>query len=57
MAHSINTELCLACGSCEGSCPVGAISLVNNQYFEIDPELCVDCGACEPGCPGGAIQS
>ena len=44
MAHVISDE-CVSCGSCEGECPVGAISEG------------VDCGACEAACPTGAISA
>ena len=45
MAHVISDE-CVSCGSCEGECPVGAISEGDGKY-EIDADACVDCGACE----------
>ena len=34
MAHVISDE-CVSCGSCEGECPVGAISEGDGKY-EID---------------------
>ena len=49
MAHVISDE-CVSCGSCEGECPVGAISEGDGKY-EIDADACVDCGACEAACP------
>ena len=45
MAHVISDE-CVSCGTCEGECPVGAISEGDGKY-EIDADACVDCGACE----------
>lgn len=45
---------CIRCGSCEGVCPVGAISEGDSKY-QIDPDTCVECGACAEGCPVGAI--
>ena len=54
MAHVISDE-CVSCGSCEGECPVGAISEGDGKY-EIDADACVDCGACEAACPVGAIS-
>ena len=53
-AHVIRDE-CLSCGTCEGECPVGAISEGDGKY-EIDADACVDCGACEAACPTGAIS-
>ena len=37
MAHVISDE-CVSCGSCEGECPVGAISEGDGKY-EIDADL------------------
>lgn len=49
MAYKISDE-CIACGSCESVCPMGAISQ-NGDKFEISPDLCVECGACADTCP------
>ncbi|MCR5418661.1 MAG: 4Fe-4S binding protein [Lachnospiraceae bacterium] len=53
MARVIS-DSCVACGACESTCPVGAISMGDGK-FEIDADACIDCGACEGGCPVGAI--
>ncbi len=53
MAHRI-LDTCISCGSCEGECPVGAISPGESTYV-IDPEACIDCGACADVCPVEAI--
>ena len=42
MAYVIG-DSCISCGSCEGQCPVGAISMGEGK-FEIDAAKCVDCG-------------
>ena len=55
MAHKISSE-CISCGTCEGECPVGAISQGDSQY-EIDAETCIDCGACAAVCPVDAISA
>lgn len=53
MAHKISDE-CVACGTCIGECPYGAIS--EGDIYHIDPNLCVDCGTCAGVCPMGAIK-
>ncbi|HIU03601.1 MAG TPA: 4Fe-4S binding protein [Candidatus Onthocola gallistercoris] len=54
MAYKI-TDACVACGSCAGECPVGAISEGDGKY-EIDASACLDCGSCAGACPTGAIE-
>lgn len=54
MAYVIS-DACLSCGSCEGECPVGAISQGEGKY-EINPDVCLECGSCEAACPAGAIS-
>lgn len=54
MAYVIS-DACLSCGSCEGECPVGAISQGDGKY-EINPDLCLECGSCEAACPTRAIS-
>lgn len=53
MARVISKD-CIACGTCQGECPVDAIS--EGDIYSIDPEKCIDCGACEAACPVGAIS-
>lgn len=45
MAYVIG-DSCISCGSCEGQCPVGAISMGEGK-FEIDAAKCVDCGSAQ----------
>ncbi|HBY32801.1 MAG TPA: ferredoxin [Clostridiales bacterium] len=54
MAYVIS-DACLSCGTCEGECPVGAISQGDGKY-EINADLCLECGSCEAACPAGAIS-
>jgi len=53
MARKV-TDACIGCGACEGTCPVGVISM-DGGVAVIDAGTCIDCGACEGGCPVGAI--
>ena len=54
MAHVINDE-CVSCGTCEGECPVEAISQGSDKYV-IDAAKCTDCGACAEVCPVECIK-
>ena len=49
------SDACVACGTCEGECPVGAISM-GDSHYEVNEDTCIDCGACESACPVGAIS-
>jgi ferredoxin len=48
-------SLCTGCGTCEGYCPVQAISIENDKS-RIDGKKCIGCGQCEIHCPENAIQ-
>lgn len=54
MAYVISDD-CVACGTCIGECPSGAISEGDVKY-SIDPNICVDCGTCADVCPSAAIH-
>ena len=53
MAYVITDE-CLSCGTCEGECPVSAISEGDGKY-EINADECVDSGTCSGVCHAEAI--
>lgn len=46
---------CVGCGSCQGRCPVDAISMVMDKegfyYPSVDNSRCVQCGLCLTVCP------
>ncbi|HEY9574277.1 MAG TPA: 4Fe-4S binding protein [Lachnospiraceae bacterium] len=54
MAYVISDE-CVSCGTCEGECPVSAISEGDSQYV-INADECIDCGSCAAVCPTDAIS-
>ncbi len=54
MAYQISGD-CISCGTCEGGCPVGAISQGDSQN-DIEAGACRVCGKCAANCPGGAIS-
>ncbi len=54
MAVKIDTNTCIGCAACVGTCPVQALSM-NNDKAKVDPVICVDCGACVGVCPVGAL--
>jgi len=48
------TSGCNGCGICETSCPMGAISLIDNSVSISD--ICLGCGICSFKCPEEAIE-
>ena len=53
MAYVIGDD-CIACGTCQGECPVEAIS--EGEKYSINPDLCTECGTCASVCPSEAIS-
>jgi len=56
MPVTVNKDVCLGCGACEGGCPVSAIKLTEEGKAECDKSVCIDCGACVGTCPVEAIS-
>ena len=46
MAHKINQDECIGCGSCAGTCPVGAISEDNGKTWPYKRNLETGDGYC-----------
>ena len=55
MAYVISDD-CVSCGTCEGECPVGAISR-GEEHYEINADECIECGTCAAACPTEAISA
>ena len=49
------SDECIMCGTCEGECPIGAISQGEDKYV-IDQDACIGCGTCAGACPTSAIK-
>ena len=59
MQNKLKTPACTGCNACYSTCPVNAISMIENKegfkYPQIDSNKCIKCGACLAGCKFGAI--
>lgn len=53
---AVNQTVCVACGACEGACPMEAVKVYQGCYAKVDEEKCVGCGKCEKVCPANSIQ-
>ncbi len=52
----VDGELCLACGTCEDRCPMGAIAVGDDEVSEVNQDLCIGCGVCTPTCENYAVD-
>jgi len=52
----INEDLCIGCGVCVDDCPVGAITLKEDQKAVINEDECIRCGQCHDICPQEAVR-
>jgi ferredoxin len=50
----VDPEKCVACGLCEETCPVGAMTV--GETARVDPMRCIGCGRCAEQCPQEAIS-
>lgn len=56
MPVKVDRELCVGCGACEATCPLGAITVDDEGKAVCEEDSCVSCGACVAGCPTEAIK-
>ncbi|MGE3065642.1 MAG: benzoyl-CoA 2,3-epoxidase subunit BoxA [Hyphomicrobiaceae bacterium] len=54
--HLIDPEICIRCGTCEATCPVGAVSHDDVNYV-VDADKCNACMDCIAPCPTGSIDN
>ena len=58
--HVYDDGLCMQCGTCEGVCPTGSISLTWDlrvgYRLRVDEQSCTDCGRCHDACPGPGLD-
>lgn len=56
MPVTVDKDMCIGCGACEGVCPTGSIVVGDDGKAGVNEETCVDCGACVGTCPVSAIS-
>ena len=52
---SVDGGACVACGVCEGRCPMGAI-VVEGDVACVDASKCLGCGACTATCDAESVR-
>ncbi len=60
VVSNVNEIMCRGCGTCEETCPYGAIALVERDdgktVAHVQEALCKGCGSCAVACPTGAAS-
>lgn len=51
----VNQKECVACGSCQKVCPMGAIRVHKGLYALVEDNKCIGCGRCAKECPASVI--
>jgi benzoyl-CoA 2,3-dioxygenase component A len=54
--HLIDPEICIRCGTCEATCPIGAVTH-NDDNYVVDADKCEFCRDCIAPCPTGSIDN
>jgi pyruvate ferredoxin oxidoreductase delta subunit len=52
----VDSNMCVACGTCADVCPTGAMEIVSGVFAKPTEEKCVGCGICAKECPASAIR-
>lgn len=53
---TIDSNLCLRCGSCVSACPMGVFHQSESGEVTADQKECLDCFHCAAACPVGAVS-
>lgn len=53
VSPEVDHDKCVLCGTCQGVCPVGAVSM--DERVTLDGKLCILCCACIKNCPEQAL--
>lgn len=52
----IDTNYCVACGTCVKECPLNLITIEQGVFAKVDLDKCVGCGKCAKACPASVIE-
>lgn len=52
----VDKNHCVACGVCEKTCPVGAITIEKGIFAKVNLDKCIGCGKCIKACPASVIS-
>jgi len=56
MPAKVDKECCVGCAVCVDACPVGAISMNEDNVAVVNADECTECGVCVEECPSQCIS-